>query len=91
MILLFTGKFETLQSDINYLSSMKFPMYQNQIQSVFDDHKLNKNENKSEKTSSSYFQQLSKELVLKLYSVFQDDFHVGEYDYPQMYLDAAQN
>lgn len=63
-------------------------MYQNLVQSVFE-NKLNKNQHKSEKTSHLYFQQLPKDLVMKLYSVFEDDFHLGGYDYPQKYLDAA--
>ena len=85
----FIGKIETLNTDIKYIAQIKFPMYQSQIQSVFSEQ-LNKSEKKSEKTSYLYFKQLSKDLVLKLYTVFQDDFHIGGYEYPKMYLDAAK-
>ena len=84
----FLGKVENLKSDVNYLTRTKLSMYQNLVQSVFE-NKLNKNQHKSEKTSHLYFQQLPKDLVIKLYSVFEDDFHLGGYDYPQTYLDAA--
>lgn len=84
----FIGKVENLESDVNYLARTKLSMYQNLVQSVFE-NKLNKNQHKSEKTSHLYFQQLPKDLVMKLYSVFEDDFHLGGYDYPQTYLDAA--
>ena len=84
----FLGKVENLESDVNYLARTKLSMYQNLVQSVFE-NKLNKNQHKSEKTSHLYFQQLPKDLVMKLYSVFEDDFHLGGYDYPQKYLDAA--
>ena len=89
LIYLFLGKVENLKSDVNYLARTKLSMYQNLVQSVFE-NKLNKNQHKSEKTSHLYFQQLPKDLVMKLYSVFEDDFHLGGYDYPQTYLDAAQ-
>lgn len=84
----FLGKVENLESDVNYLARTKLSMYQNLVQSVFE-NKLNKNQHKSEKTSHLYFQQLPKDLVMKLYSVFEDDFHLGGYNYPQTYLDAA--
>ena len=84
----FVGKIETLEADVTHLASTKLPMYQGQIEAVFG-QKINKNHDKSEKTAHLYFKQLKKDLVLELYSVYEDDFLVGGYEYPQSYLDSA--
>ena len=78
----FIGKVETLQSDVEALAPQirGFQPSQRQLFSV----KFNKN--RKEETSKAYFSQLDSSLIMQLYSLFEDDFRLGNYDYPSDYL-----
>ena len=78
----FIGKVETLQSDVEALAPQirGFQPSQRQLFSV----KFNKN--RKEETSKAYFSQLDSPLIMQLYSLFEDDFQLGNYDYPIDYL-----
>ena len=83
----FLGKVETLSSDVDYLNKTGiFPL---NLTSLFQE-KFNKSGNKTQKNALLYFAQLPKETVLKLYSLFEDDFEIGGYEYPNEYLQVAK-
>jgi len=44
------------------------------------------NKNRKEESSKAYFSQLDSTLIMQLYSLFEDDFQLGNYDYPTDYL-----
>lgn len=84
----FIGKVETLTSDIALLDQMQvFPLPLNLVMS----EKFNRNGDDTDKLSRLYFKQLSKDLVLQLYNIYQDDFALGGYEYPKDYLELAKS
>ena len=85
----FIGKLETLATDIETLSNNnKFANFN--LSSLVSGKKFNQNNQKTD-TSLGYFQQLTFETIKKLYSLYESDFLIAGYEYPQNYIDAAKN
>ena len=84
----FIGKVETLSTDISYLDQTG--KFGHELIPEFA-HKFNQNSQKTEETAKLYFKQLSKETVVKLYTLYMDDFIIGGYDFPQDFIDLARN
>ena len=84
----FIGKVETLKSDIQQLDSTR--KFQNNLTNFFG-QKFNHNDEKKEETSRLYFKQLSKDLVVKLHNLYFDDFVIGNYEYPEEFINLAKD
>lgn len=87
----FVGRTETLQSDLDDLTSRPaFRQHKKVIDSLFA-AQFNKNEAKTEKTSRAFFSQLSAQTTERLYGVYADDFKAGGYEYPKEYIRLAKD
>jgi len=85
----FIGKVETWESDIQQLSELS--EFSNFDLSSLIGQKFNRNKEKTtEDTSKLYFKQLSQDLIIKLYTMYESDFLIGGYDFPQNYINMAK-
>ena len=84
----FIGKLETIKSDLEQLQK-KFPVeIREKIKTIFA-QKKNASVGKLQNTSEKYFLQLSKKQILRLYKMYEMDFLIGGYPYPQKYIDLG--
>ena len=86
----FIGKIETFQQDVSCLVN-NFPKYAI-LQSM--EHKtkekVNANADHDKDLSMKYFSELTKSQVLDLYNLYELDFIVGGYKFPQQYIEVAK-
>ena len=78
----FIGKVETLQNDVEKISP-HIRGFQPQMRNLFS---VKFNKNRKSETSRAYFSQLSPTLIKQLYALYEDDFHLGNYEYPHEYF-----
>ena len=84
----FIGKLETIKSDLEQLQT-KFPVkIREKIKTIFA-QKKNASLGKFQNTSDIYFMQLSKKQILRLSKMYEMDFLIGGYPYPQRYIDLG--
>ena len=85
----YIGKLENLTKDVECILK-HFPNYdllqQMKLQTRF---KLNSKGQHDGNMTMDYFSTLSKQQIIDLYHMFKNDFEIGGYDYPQMYIDVG--
>jgi hypothetical protein len=86
----FVGKMESLWSDLDSLKDQIPDEYREKIDRIFASKK-NASVGKSNSTALKYFSQIPKNLALRLYRAFMMDFELGNYPYPEEYINAGQN
>ena len=85
----FIGKIETFNEDVRYILD-EFSDYE--ILQRIDSRikkKVNAKGRHNKNMTLKYFSQLSRKKVLELYKMYEDDFSIGGYDYPQKYIDVS--
>ena len=85
----FIGKIENLNDDVRCVLD-KFPDYEilQRMESRIK-KKVNAKGHHNKNMTLKYFSQLSRKKVLELYKMYEDDFSIGGYDYPQKYIDVS--
>lgn len=86
----FVGKMETLRDDLEALKDHIPAEFREAIDRIFNSRK-NASKGKSSSTSIHYFSQISKNLILRLYRSYKEDFDLGGYPYPEQYIEAGSN
>ena len=77
------GKVETMSEDLDLMTnSGHLPR---SLQKIVQ-QKHNKNQQSTENLAKAYFKQLDRELTMKLFSYFEEDFIIGNYKFPKDYL-----
>ena len=77
---------EPSKEEINFIVAAGVKWSQNTT--IFA-QKKNASLGKFQNTSEKYFMQLSKKQILKLYKMYEMDFLIGGYPYPQRYIDLG--
>ena len=86
----FVGRIETLEEDVKKLTD-KFPQYKT-LQNMRERVKKKINGDHTKHTDSltfRYFSEITKETIKELYNRYIDDFRIGGYEYPQIYVNQA--
>ena len=85
----YIGKIETLKDDVGCILD-KFSNYEllHRMESRIQT-KVNAKGHHNKDMTMKYFSELHKEKVLELYKMYEDDFSIGGYDYPQKYIDVS--
>ena len=86
----FIGRVETLENDVQKLTD-EFPHYKT-LQNMNERVKKKINGGHTKHTGSltlNYFSELTQENIKKLYNRYIDDFRLGGYEFPQVYIDQA--
>jgi hypothetical protein len=86
----FVGKLETLESDVQGLSTQFPEIFDQEILKIFRS-KQNSSPGTSERTTRYAFSKLSKTLIKDLYNVYESDFLVGGYPYPEEYIKLGRS
>jgi len=84
----FVGKIETLWNDLDALKNHLPKSFEIEIDRIFASKK-NASMGKSNSTSLKYFSKISKNLILRLYRAFKMDFDIGDYPYPEEYINVG--
>ena len=85
----FVGKIETLAEDLKMLEQYFPEKFRDKLAEIFSS-KQNASTGKSNKTVEKYFKQLPKKLILKLYDAYKQDFLIGDYPFPEYYVNLGQ-
>ena len=87
----YLGKLETFHKDVACILQ-EFPDY-NILQEMKTKikEKVNASGNHNKSMTLNYFSQLSKQAIIELYEMFQLDFQLGEYDYPDKYISIGKS
>ena len=86
----FVGRLETLEDDVKKLTH-KFPRYKT-LQNMNERAKKKINGDRTKHTDTltlRYFSEITKDTIKKLYKRYIDDFRLGGYEYPQIYIKQA--
>ena len=87
----FIGYLESLQEDVACLLK-HFKDYE-LLQKMKDrvKKKINSGSNHTKEITMEYFTKLSKDTILKLYELYKFDFILGNYEFPQAYIDKGMS
>ena len=87
----FIGKIESLEQDVECLLQ-HFPGY-TKFQNIRDKmkSKVNAQGHHNANMTMEYFSQLSKHDIRNLYKMYETDFVMGGYEYPQYYIDKGKD
>ena len=85
----YIGKIETLKDDVRCILD-QFPDYKSlhRMESRIK-KKVNAKGHHSKDMTLEYFSKLPRQKVIELYKMYEDDFAIGGYDYPQKYIDVS--
>ena len=86
----YVGKLETLEQDVDCILDT-FPEYEllHRMKERIK-VKVNSSGHHNKNMTMDYFSQLSREIIIELYNMYDADFALGGYEYPHKYIDVGR-